>query len=276
MLSSPLFWQVQYLVTSLTKKNQRTNISELHQLIGLYGEDARIYLIECLLDDIDFRDQRTNGQKDSQKIAILQDEILRCMKKANFATILCQAFDGGSRQKLLQQGNKLPEDMLLNICKTLKLSTAQTLAFAFALIQSPYRSLNQEALKLLKAKLPEIVSFENMHEDILHGLVQYVTTSEELSSFDGNKQFLDAVKSSSVISSTPGLKDVSTNGNGEVEPDVEVLLSLSASIRQEMNVASILSDFGPQVSATVDSFTTALQDINIELDEEQVSQILVM
>ena len=100
------------------------------------------------------------------------------MKRANFATILCQAFDGGSRQKLLQQGNKLPDDMLLNICKTLKLSTAQTSAFAYALIQSPYRMLSQEALKLFKSKLPEFGSFNDLHEDVLHGLVLYVTTSE--------------------------------------------------------------------------------------------------
>eukprot|EP01041_Mallomonas_annulata_P006467 gene6467-13061_t len=258
MLPSPLFRHVQYLVTSLTKKNQRTNISEFNQLIRFYGDDTRIYLIGCLLDDIDFKDQRTNGQKELLKITILQEEVLRCTKKANFATILCQAFDGGSRQTLLQQGNKIPEDMLLNICKTLNLSTSQTLAFAFALIQSPYQSLNQEALKLIKIKLPEIVSFDNIYEDILNELVQYVTTSKEFSSFEGNKHFLDAFKSKS--SPPDCFKDVcTTNGTGEVEPDVEVILL-----------------FGPQVSATVDSFTAALQDINIELDEEQVSQILVM
>ena len=90
MFSTPLFCQIQSLVTSLTKKNQRANISELHQvcvlilydaclrndiwlqLIMLYGEDARIFLIGCLFDDIDFRDQRTHGHKDSQKVIFLK------------------------------------------------------------------------------------------------------------------------------------------------------------------------------------------------------------
>ena len=101
------------------------------------------------------------------------------MKKPNFASIVCQAFAGSSRQKLLlQQGNKLPDDTLSNICKTLKLSTAQTSAFAFALMQSPYRMLAVDASKLLKSKLPEVGSFNDLHEDVLHGLAHFVTSTE--------------------------------------------------------------------------------------------------
>jgi len=43
-------------------------LKNIIQLVFLCGQDARIFIITCLLEDIDFRDQRNNGHKDSAKV----------------------------------------------------------------------------------------------------------------------------------------------------------------------------------------------------------------
>ena len=43
----------------------------LFQLIGLYGEDARLFLLECLVEETGFKEQRPHsyhGNKDAQKV----------------------------------------------------------------------------------------------------------------------------------------------------------------------------------------------------------------
>ena len=109
---------------------------------------------------------------------MLHEELINCMKRGNFCTVLSQAFDGSFRQKNFPVGNKFPDDMLINICKILKFSASQISVFALALMQSIYKNLAQEALRLLRLKLPEIESFNDIHDDILHSLVIFVTTSE--------------------------------------------------------------------------------------------------
>lgn len=42
-----------------------------NQLIELYGEDARVFLLQCLVEETGFKEQRTHthhGNKDTQKV----------------------------------------------------------------------------------------------------------------------------------------------------------------------------------------------------------------
>ena len=55
---SIVFAQIRYLVVNLNKKNQKSSTSELAQLIGLYGESALVYMLRCLIEEIDFRDAK--------------------------------------------------------------------------------------------------------------------------------------------------------------------------------------------------------------------------
>jgi hypothetical protein len=89
--------------------------------------------------------------------------------------------EGGNRRQSLQQGAKLPEDFLGTICRTLKLSPVQTIAVAYAISRSQYRSLAQDAVKLLRSRLPEIGASSplgELSEDILHGLALLASSSE--------------------------------------------------------------------------------------------------
>ena len=69
---SIVFAQIRYLVVNLNKKNQKSSTSEIAHLLGMYGEGAFIYLIQCLVEEIDFRDAKL--QKDQLKVQLLATE----------------------------------------------------------------------------------------------------------------------------------------------------------------------------------------------------------
>ena len=91
--TSPLYWQIHNLVTSITKKNFKGSRAELNQLVELYGPDARQFLVQCLIEETHFRDQRGHQQKDNNKLQLLTQEIQLVANRPNFATIICQVLD---------------------------------------------------------------------------------------------------------------------------------------------------------------------------------------
>lgn len=72
MFSPQVFWRIDNLIKTLTKKNNKTHTAELAELTKMYDTSSKAFLIASLLDEIDFRDQRTTGHKDTQKV---QDEV---------------------------------------------------------------------------------------------------------------------------------------------------------------------------------------------------------
>jgi hypothetical protein len=67
MFSDQYFWRISNLVTTLNKKNHIKNIAEISKVEKMYGEEGR-GTIQVLLDEIDFKDQRSQGHKDTQKV----------------------------------------------------------------------------------------------------------------------------------------------------------------------------------------------------------------
>lgn len=51
--------QIKFLINDLEKKNQSASFAELNELVSLYGQDAQIFLLTCLIDQIDFRESKT-------------------------------------------------------------------------------------------------------------------------------------------------------------------------------------------------------------------------
>lgn len=71
MFSPPVLWQINSIAKSLNKKNYKNSIAELHELIMMHGDEAKIYMISTLLDEIDMKEHRNQGQqKDSQKVRV--------------------------------------------------------------------------------------------------------------------------------------------------------------------------------------------------------------
>ena len=69
---SVVFAQIRYLVVNLNKRNQKMTVAEIAQLLELYGQDAFVHLMRCLLEEVDFRDARL--QKDQLKVQLLTQE----------------------------------------------------------------------------------------------------------------------------------------------------------------------------------------------------------
>ncbi|KAG6606514.1 CCR4-NOT transcription complex subunit 1 [Phytophthora cinnamomi] len=177
--ASPLFWQINYLVTNLSKKNFKSNVAELSQLVELYGEDARIFLLNCLVKDIDFRDAR--GQKDALKIQLLTHEVAQASSRPNFTTFICEAIEGSSPDAAADGSARLvSEEFLQLFCKTLKLSLPQQVTVGLAFAQGENAESAAQAIRFLRAKIPEISSCDaKLPSDVLHSLVFVLRMKKE-------------------------------------------------------------------------------------------------
>jgi CCR4-NOT transcription complex subunit 1 len=237
-----------------------------------HGEEGRPFGISGLLDELDFR-TGPGAQKDMQKISVLREEVFRALKRPNFVSILVQSFEGGAREKMLQMGAQVPDYFLGGFCKSLGLSPSQSAVVAFALMHSQYRSLVQEALKLLKAKIPEMTSVSDVTEEAVQGLTRFVVNNEALrSSPELVSRYVEVVRNSPYAPSAFGDSAGRAQGEGGA---AEGLGHLSAAARKKTTAAKILIEFGPQCSVNSDTFRSALQEIGVPIDEMQLAEIMV-
>ncbi len=100
------------------------------QLITLYGHDAYLYLLRCLMEQIDLKD----SAKSQQRFQLLQQQLLQLIDKPNFPSVLFQALSG----------LELKEDFLNQLSKALKLNLAQDIVLALGLAQAPEKSIRHE------------------------------------------------------------------------------------------------------------------------------------
>ena len=70
MLSHPVYYRIANLVKSIKKSNNKTHVAELLELASMYGDDSSIFMLTSLFDEIDFKDQRTTGHRDTQKVTL--------------------------------------------------------------------------------------------------------------------------------------------------------------------------------------------------------------
>ncbi|KAL1530185.1 hypothetical protein AB1Y20_001101 [Prymnesium parvum] len=175
---SIVFAQIRYLVVNLNKKNQKSSVSEIFHLLGLYGESAFVYLLRCLTEEIDFRDPKL--QKDQLKVQLLGQEFTKLMGLTNYATILCDVLGTAT----------LPaqEDFLNAFAKAVKATMAQQLSMGLALSQYADGQLHSDGLKFLKAKLSDLgvppynrpEGVASLPESLLHSLLFFLERREGL------------------------------------------------------------------------------------------------
>ncbi|CAM9995344.1 unnamed protein product [Discosporangium mesarthrocarpum] len=203
MFASPLFWQIRYLVTNLTKKNLKSSIAELNQLIALYGEDARLFLLQCLVEETGFKEQKPHAHhpsKEAQKIQLLQHEVALATLEPNFVSAICRALEGsaagsagrdphwdvphshtrGRGGPQSQQGpHRVTEEFLAGFCRALKLSPPQQVAVALGLARSQNPAVSREGVKFLVAKVPGLANGGgHLSGEALHSLLELVNLSE--------------------------------------------------------------------------------------------------
>jgi CCR4-NOT transcription complex subunit 1 len=176
--------QIRYLVTNITKKNFKAHCTELGQLVSLYGQDAYVYLICCLVEQIDFRDVK--GLKDQLKMQLLKEEMGHLSKQPNFTSVICQAFESV---------DSLQDDFISLFSKCLKLALPQEILLALGLAYAAAPSVQAQGLvpinlplvthistgvRYLKSKLPELTlnNTKSLPENVMHNLLYFLKTHE--------------------------------------------------------------------------------------------------
>ena len=99
--------------------------------------------MRCLVDHIDFRDQKSG--KDALKVTLLNQELAKVSGRQNFVSIVCQALENVS----------ITEEFLQVFVKMVKLSLPHQVSLALALAHSLDKAVQDEAGKFLKSKLSD-------------------------------------------------------------------------------------------------------------------------
>ncbi|KAJ0400375.1 hypothetical protein ATCC90586_008488 [Pythium insidiosum] len=284
--ASPLFWQIHYLVTNLNKKNFKSNVAELNQLVGLYGEDARIFLLNCLVKDIDFRDTR-NQHRDALKIQLLQHEIAQASSKPNFTTLICEAINGSSAQDDKPRGRVVTEDYLNNFCKALKLSIPQQVTLGLSFAQGEYAESAGEAVKFLKSKIPEISTCgAKLPSDVLHSLVFVLRMHGEFRiNMDETDSFLASI--SAAHPNDMGTMEIAPLTMGDPDhvdcvsiADTDLIARLVSDVNANCVFYELMEDVGYGCTSSVKAFRALLAEAGLEkaptIPPAQVAGMLLM
>lgn len=183
------------------------------------------------------------------QLVVLQDEILFIFRQPNFATLLCQIYENGKRLALLQAENRVPEEYSLTaICKHLKFSASQTLAFAYALSLSKFKSVELDAKALLKLVFPQVTTMSDLQEDIVDAVVHLVSTSTEYCSAEVSKNLLQ-------IATSTRHADVSLP-------------------KKQVTISSFLKEQGFACTATPEKFRATLREYGAPISETHVAHMI--
>lgn len=194
------------------------------------------------------------------QLLILQDELISAVKSPNFVGLVCKAFEGGNRLKMVQQGLKIPEDYVSNILRSIKCTPVYGCVLAYSLTQSNIRSFVQESVTFLKMRLNDIDSVSDVPDDALGNLFSFLTSTSDLAIPEISGRFIEVYRSHRVQSSgaLPAYSSTSV-----------------AARSSKVGVTAVLLDFGPACSASVEIFAKALHDTGKTLDEPQLGELLV-
>lgn len=162
--SYPVLNQIRLLVANLSKKSYKASTAEFKDISLLYGDDAHLFLLRCLMEEIDFHDHKS--QKDQYKIALLLEEMEELSVQSNFGSLICRAL----------QESKLTHEVFSNFTRASKLPLSRQLAIALALAQAVDKKTKEEGVKFIKAKLADMNEFsgESLTVDLLHQLVFFI------------------------------------------------------------------------------------------------------
>ncbi|CAH0481315.1 unnamed protein product [Peronospora belbahrii] len=266
--ASPLFWQINYLVTNLNKKNFKSNVAELNQLVELYGEDARIFLLNCLVKDIDFR-----SQKDSLKIQLLTHEVAQASSRPNFTTFICEAIEGRSLDSTgSSEKRHVTEEFLQLFCKTLKLSLPQQVTVGLAFAQGENSINAGEAIQFLRSKIPEISSCSTkLPSDVLHSLIFVLRMKKEFHvKIAETDSFLASI--SSAHPNDMGSLEIAPLIMGNLEhvdcepvTDSDSLSKLISDVSSSCLFYELMEDVGYSCTSSTQTFRTLLAEAGLAM-----------
>mmetsp|Transcript_120 Transcript_120/g.241 ORF Transcript_120/g.241 Transcript_120/m.241 type:complete len:2189 (+) Transcript_120:93-6659(+) len=264
MLAVPVFNQVRVLVASLPRKTFRDINYELNDLINSYGEDARLFFLRCLLDEMDFGEHKL--PKDHLKIQLVNQELSEIINRPNFVSLICRAIDT----------SKLTESYLSHLVKHLKLTLAQQVAMGLALTHVEDRKVAGEGRRYLLTKLPEIGDLGkdgNPPDPVLHELAYFLKSVSDIPEIK-KEQYLQIVYAEAKNKVHIGSLIDGSKSSQEGQPvDGKSLL---ANVSPQFTLASAMKDLGPSCLGSKDSFKKVLRQFSRILPEDLAQAIGMM
>mmetsp|Transcript_3255 Transcript_3255/g.6046 ORF Transcript_3255/g.6046 Transcript_3255/m.6046 type:complete len:2350 (+) Transcript_3255:179-7228(+) len=311
--ASPVFWQVQFLVETLGKKNYKTSCGELQDITQLYGMEAEIFALSCLFNEVDLdavnettvQQGQVNVDKQS-KIGLLCDKVKELWDKGaqKFGTNMANALDGAVRLAKAktpsqQQGRLLAINAVqveILCSKVLKLSTAQQLCVGVGISESVENNVSNEGAKLLVTTLfnnadltPE--EGDKVDESVVSRVV-CVLRSHPVFLADaelGNSCMLalqnalpdsfDKVEVAPFL--VPGSLYVDLlPSSGASKHAAGEKGAVTKSVVAALGIDKIMKDLGPECTSSVNKLKNILQPIlkqrNKKLDDSDVSRVIGM
>eukprot|EP00656_Telonema_subtile_P027860 TRINITY_DN3003_c0_g7_i1.p1 TRINITY_DN3003_c0_g7~~TRINITY_DN3003_c0_g7_i1.p1 ORF type:complete len:2243 (-),score=499.30 TRINITY_DN3003_c0_g7_i1:111-6839(-) len=275
-LMCSVFSQIRLLVANLTKKTFKSNIHELQQLVQTYGFDAQLHLLRCLVEEIDFRDQKS--QKDQARVQLFTQEIQRLQDAPNFPSLLCQA---------IERVSSIHDDFLSSFVKTTKLPLAQQIALGVGLVQSGDEALQAEGLKFMKAKVSDFCQSQQktLSEGLLHSVWYLMTKHEgfakQLTAFTKVVKQLYPEFYNSPLAAPFSDASKPMNSKRNLEAEAAELArengetEISRMVARSVNAAGLMRDLGYSSCADVGTLTNLLQDLPA-MTEQSTSEIVAM
>ncbi|GAB5366833.1 hypothetical protein AAMO2058_001177600 [Amorphochlora amoebiformis] len=261
MMAVPVFNQVRVLVANLSKKTFKGINLELKDLVKIYGEDARIFFLRCLLDEIDFTDHKF--AKDHLKIQLVNQELSEIIAKPNFVSLICRAID---TSKFID---------LPHFTKVLKLPLGHQISIALAFASGDDRKTTSEGKKFLLQKLPELNDTNQVSkppEPILHELACFLQTQKELPE-EKKEQYLKSLypefKNKLHIHA---LMDKVPSNQQDQRIDGKSLLE---SVTPQISLSSTMSDLGPSCLESKETFKKVLAQFP-RIQPEDIAQAIGM
>jgi hypothetical protein len=260
------------------------------QLVALYGVDARIYLLSCLLEEVDFREVKTANQikelpkvktifcccvdwcitsffSFSSQLAILVQEVAHAQTSPNFAASLCQALEGSiGRDGRAGRTNKVLEDSFFpNLARACRLTLQQQVDLALSSVASEVPTVGAAGVRFMKIKCPEVIDMvsksssgdQAVTPETLVRLIDTLSTHPELSV--GAEEWLSALRRNFTANSC-GLTMLPVLMSG----DAALAMNMAPQLEElsgagEENVALFVRDLGYAASTSTQGQCPTLQ-----------------
>jgi CCR4-NOT transcription complex subunit 1 len=263
-------------VANLTKKTFKNNIHELQNLVTNYGFDAQLHMLRCLVEEIDFRDQKS--QKDNSRVQLFMLEIQRLQDAPNFPSLLCQS---------IERVGSIHDDFLSSFVKTTKLPLAQQIALGVGLVQSGDETLQAEGLKFMKSKVSDFCQSQQktLSEGLLHSVWFLMNTHEgfakQLSAFTKVVEQLYPEFYNSPLAASFSDTSKPMNSMRDLEADAAEIsrengeTEASRVVAKSVHPAGVMRDLGYSCSADLGTLTNVLNELP-PLNEKSVSEIVAM
>ncbi|CAB3987607.1 CCR4-NOT transcription complex subunit 1 isoform X5 [Paramuricea clavata] len=200
--------QISFLVTDLSKKNYKSSMAQIQNLVEQHGAEAERHYLRSLFSSIDFSAESKGTGKDFHQVQLLSQECQTLICKTNFISIVCYAIEN---QEQHQKSLKPSSHLLPQISKVLKFSRVQEVVFGLGLMKSSNEELRNFAGMFVKQKLPDLLrsyidsdvggvpegGLTDVAIEVLHLLLTYLlyTPQKDVGIGEHQKQaFLDTLR----------------------------------------------------------------------------------